>query len=87
MEGIIPALTSQSESAKQGFRHLQYPSYFGNVLVVFKVLGALTLIIPQIPKRYKDAAYAGFVFNFIFASVSQFAIDGVNFQSFFPPIF
>ena len=87
MEGLMPALTSQSELAKEGIRHLQYPQYFGNALVVFKVLGALTLIIPQVPQRIKEWAYAGFAFDFIFASISHFAIDGMNFQSVFPLLF
>ena len=87
MEGVIPAFTSQSELAKEGIRHLQYPPYFGNALVVFKVLGALILIIPQIPKRFKELAYAGFLFDFLFAAISHFAIDGMDFQSFFPLIF
>lgn len=38
MEGILPAFTSQTELAKEGIRHLGYPEYFGNALVVFKVL-------------------------------------------------
>jgi DoxX-like family len=87
MEGVIPAFTSQTELAKEGIRHLGYPPYFGNALVVFKVLGALTLVIPQVLKRLKEFAYAGFTFNFLFASISHFAIDGMNFQSFFPLIF
>lgn len=87
MEGLIPAFTSQTELAKEGIRHLGYPEYFGNALIVFKVLGALSLIIPQMPKRVKEWAYAGFAFDFIFASISHFAIDGMNFQSFFPLIF
>ena len=87
MEGVMPAFTSQTELAKEGIRHLQYPEYFGNALVVFKVLGALALIIPQVPKRIKEWAYAGFAYDFIFASISYFAIDGVGFQSFFPLIF
>ena len=86
MEGVMPALTSQTELAKEGIRHLGYPEYFGNALVVFKVLGALTLIIPQVPARIKEWAYAGFTFNFIFASISHFAVDGMDFQSFFPLI-
>ncbi|HRE50378.1 MAG TPA: DoxX family protein [Flavitalea sp.] len=86
-EGVMPALTSQTELAKEGIRHLGYPEYFGNALVVFKVLGSLILIIPQVPKRLKELAYAGFLFDFIFASISHFAVDGINFQSFFPLIF
>ena len=86
-EGVIPALTSQTEPAKEGIRHLGYPAYFGNALVVFKVLGTLTLIIPQIPKRIKEWAYAGFAFDFLFASISYFAVEGIVFLSFFPLIF
>ena len=87
MEGVLPALTSQSKMAKEGIRHLGYPEYFGNALVVFKILGVLVLLIPQIPARLKEWAYAGFAFDFIFASISHFAVDGMDFQSFFPLIF
>ena len=85
-EGAMPALTSQSELAKEGIRHLGYPEYFGNALVVFKVLGVLALVIPQVPNRVKEWAYAGFAFDFIFASISHFAVDGIDFQGFFPLI-
>ncbi|MEN2413263.1 DoxX family protein [Flavobacterium mesophilum] len=85
-EGVMPALTSQTELAKEGIRHLGYPEYFGNALVVFKILGVLALVIPQVPKNVKEWAYAGFGFDFIFASISHFAVDGMNFQSFFPLI-
>jgi len=85
-EGVMPALTSQTELAKEGIRHLGYPEYFGNALVVFKVLGSLILIIPQLPKRVKEWAYAGFAFDFIFASISHTAVDGFTFNSIFPLI-
>jgi hypothetical protein len=83
-EGVMPVLTSQTELAKEGIRHLGYPEYFGNALVVFKVLGVLALVIPQIPKRVKEWAYAGFAFDFIFASISHGAVDGMNVQTIFP---
>lgn len=86
-EGVMPALTSQTELAKEGIKHLGYPEYFGNALVVFKILGVLVLIIPQIPKNVKEWAYAGFGFDFIFAAISHCSVDGVGFQSFFPLIF
>lgn len=86
-EGVMPALTSQTELAKEGIRHLGYPEYFGNALVVFKILGVLALVIPQVPKRVKEWAYAGFAFDFIFASISHGAVDGVNVQTFFPLVF
>lgn len=88
MEGVLPALTSQTELAKEGIRHLGYPVYFGNMLVVFKVAGALALLLPPVPARVKEWAYAGFAFDFIAAAVSHGATDGFgNFQTFFPLIF
>lgn len=87
MEGVMPALTSQTELAKEGIRHLQYPIYFGNALVVFKVIGTLVLIVPYVPRYVKEWAYAGFGFVFLFASISHMAIDGLNFQSIMPLIF
>lgn len=87
MEGIMPALTSQSKMAKDGIAHLGYPEYFGTALAVFKVLGALALILPVISKRIKEWAYAGFAFDFIFASISYFCVDGVGVPAFFPLIF
>ena len=86
-EGVIPAFTSQTEMAKEGLRHLGYPGYFGNALVVFKILGVLALVIPQVPKNVKEWAYAGFGFDFIFAAISHYAVDGLDIQSFFPLLF
>jgi hypothetical protein len=83
-EGVMPALTSQTKLAKEGIKHLGYPEYFGDALVIFKVLGVLALIIPKVPTRIKEWAYAGFAFDFIFAAISHGAVDGINFQTFFP---
>ena len=85
-EGVMPALTSQTELAKEGIRHLGYPAYFGVMLTVFKVLGALALIIPQIPSRIKEWAYAGFTFNFIAAFISNWVVDGFSGLTLFPLI-
>ena len=83
-QGLMPALTSQTEMAKEGISHLGYPAYFGVALTVFKVLGSLVLIVPQVPKTLKEWAYAGFVFDFIFAAISLFAVDGFNGETFIP---
>lgn len=76
MEGVMPGLTFQTEMAKQGIAHLGYPEYFGVMLAMFKVLGALALAIPQVPVRVKEWAYAGFGIDFIAAFVSIWAVDG-----------
>lgn len=86
IEGVMPLLTSTSELAKEGIRHLGYPEYFGNALVVFKILGVLALVIPRVPARLKEWAYAGFAFNFTFATISHATVDGINGQTFFPVV-
>lgn len=85
-EGVMPALFSQTEDAKEGIRHLGYPDYFGNALVVFKVVGTIILMVPKFPKRVKEWAYAGFAFDFVFASISYLCVDGPGFFAFFPLI-
>ena len=77
-QGVMPALTGHTEMAKEGIRHLGYPEYFGVALTICKVFGSLALIIPQIPKRVKEWAYAGFAFDFIFAVISNWAVDGFS---------
>jgi hypothetical protein len=85
-EGVMPALTSHTELAREGIRHLGYPEYFGTMFMVFKVLGALALIIPQIPSRVKEWAYAGFAIDFISAFVSIWVVDGLSIMATFPII-
>ena len=85
-EGVMPALTSQTELAKEGIRHLGYPEYFGILLTAFKIAGSLALVIPKIPSRIKEWAYAGFAFDFISACVSHWVIDGFGGQTVFPLI-
>ncbi len=86
-EGVMPALFSNSEMAKEGMRHLGYPEYFGFMLTVFKVLGALALVIPAVSSRIKEWAYAGFTFDFLAAAVSHWAVDGLGAEAVFPLVF
>ncbi|HEV8284300.1 MAG TPA: DoxX family protein [Chitinophagaceae bacterium] len=85
-EGIIPVLSFQTELAKEGIRHLGYPDYFGVMLVGFRVVGVVILIFPQVPARIKEWAYAGFVIEFLSASISYLVVDGLGFYSFLPII-
>jgi hypothetical protein len=86
-EGVIPALTSHTQVAVEGIKHLGYPDYFRVLLMVFKVAGALVLIIPAFKGRYKEWAYAGFGINFIAAAVSHTVVDGFGGQTIFPLAF
>lgn len=86
-EGVLVAFTSQSEMAVQGITSLGYPVYFGTMLAVFKVLGSLALIIPKIPRRIKEWAYAGFMIDFIGALVSIVVVYGFGIMVILPIVF
>lgn len=54
-----------------GFKHLGFSDSFRYELAIAKVLGALVLLIPQIPVRIKEWAYAGFGITFISATIAH----------------
>jgi type II secretory pathway component PulF len=87
MDGVMPALTSNTELARQGISHLGYPDYFRVMLTFFKVTGAMVLILPIFKARYKEWAYVGFAITFICASVSHWSVDGFGVNAIFPLVF
>lgn len=74
-EGVMPLFFVGSSEMQAGMAHLGYPAYFGIWLVVFKVIGGLLLVIPQVPARMKEWAYAGFTFDFVWALISHLNVD------------
>lgn len=85
-EGVMPALTSQSQMSIDGFTSLGYPVYFVTVLTVFKVLGSIVLIVPAFKGRYKEWAYAGFGIDFICAFISLVVVAGFNATALLPVV-
>src|SRR6266852_835225 len=59
---------------KGAFAHLGFPDYFRIELTVAKALGVLALLIPSIPSKAKEFAYAGFAITLISASIAHFSI-------------
>lgn len=86
-DGVMPALTSHTQLAIEGIRHLGYPDYFRIQLAVFKSIGALILILPMVPPRVKEWAYAGFGITCISAFIGHWAVDGFGVQTLFPLVF
>lgn len=61
------------------FAHLGFPNYFKIELTVAKILGVLALLIPAVPVKIKEFAYAGFAITLVSASVAHFGRgDGRN---------
>jgi uncharacterized membrane protein YphA (DoxX/SURF4 family) len=85
-QGLMPILTSHMPESKEAMSHLGYPAYFPLMLAIFKLFGGLSLIIPQIPAKVKEWAYAGFGIDFIAAFVSIAAVGGLGTDLLFPTI-
>ena len=86
-EGVLTALTFRMSFAQQGITGLGYPVYFGTILVMFKVLGGLALVIPQVNPRIKEWAFAGFGIDFICAFISIVVVTGFTPIALGPVIF
>src|SRR5713101_10212467 len=65
-----------SPQAIQGFAHVGYPQHLRIILGIAKLLGAIALVVPGLPKL-KEWAYAGFTFAWLSAFVAHYlAKDG-----------
>ena len=69
--GGVMDLTA-SPDVVAGLAHLGYPAYLAPLLGVWKVLGAVAVVVPGFP-RIKEWAYAGMFFDLTGASVSHAA--------------
>ncbi|PYX95473.1 MAG: DoxX family protein [Acidobacteria bacterium] len=72
------AYLTKSPQAVQGFAHVGYPQQLRVLLGIAKLLGAIALVVPGLPKL-KEWAYAGFTFAWIAACVAHYlAKDGAE---------
>jgi putative oxidoreductase len=60
-----------SYSHADALRLLGFPDYFRIELVIAKIVGAITLLIPQTPERVKEWIYAGFCIAMISALIAH----------------
>ncbi len=72
MIGGVLNLT-QSDQVVTVMNHLGYPLYFASILGMWKLLGAVAIVIPRFP-RLKEWAYGGFFFNLTAAAASHTAV-------------
>ena len=55
----------------EGFRHLGFPDYFRIELAWAKIIAVLALLIPQVPLKIKEWAYAGVAIVYVSASIAH----------------
>ncbi len=58
---------------KAAFVHLGFPGYFRVELAIAKIIGAMVLIVPGVPKILKQFAYFGFALTFVSAFIAHTA--------------
>lgn len=63
----------------EAFARLGFPAYFRIELSWAKLAGVAALLIPMVPARLKEWAYAGFAITLVSALIAHFAVgDGVE---------
>lgn len=61
------------------FRHLGFPGYFRVELSWAKLAGIAALLVPVVPARMKEWAYAGFAITLVSALIAHLAVgDGAQ---------
>ncbi len=59
------------------FAHLGFPDYFRIELSILKFAGLVAIVLPMVPHRVKEWAYAGFAFTLVSAIIAHLAVgDG-----------
>jgi len=56
------------------FAHMGFPGYFRVELATLKLVGLVALLVPTIPARLKEWAYAGFAITLLSALIAHFAV-------------
>jgi hypothetical protein len=76
-EALMPlgTLLFAHEYFNAGTKPLGYPDYFAYALIICKILGATAIMLPKLPSKLREWAYAGLTFNLIFAIISHIVVD------------
>jgi hypothetical protein len=63
----------------EAFAHLGFPAYFRIELSWAKFAGVAALLVPMVPARLKEWAYAGFAITLVSALIAHLAVgDAIN---------
>jgi hypothetical protein len=76
-EALMPlgTLLFAHEYFNAGTKPLGYPDYFAYALIICKAIGATAIMIPALPAKLREWAYAGLTFNLLFAVISHVVVD------------
>jgi hypothetical protein len=70
----IGGLTLDQQAVAYLHDHLGYPIYFIQWISVFKIIGAVAILLPMVPTRVKEWAYFGFFIDLVTGAYSFYAV-------------
>jgi hypothetical protein len=70
----LSAVQMNSEMAIEGSKHVLIPRYLSIEISIGQLIGLVLLIVPAIPKRFKEWAYVGFGIMYISGLVGHLAV-------------
>ena len=70
----LSAVQMNSEMAIEGSKHVLIPRYLSIEISIGQLIGLVLLIVPAVPKRFKEWAYVGFGIMYISALVAHIAV-------------
>lgn len=70
----LGAIQMNSKMAIDGANHLLIPRYLGIEVSIGQLIGLVLLIVPAVPKRFKEWAYVGFGIMYITAFIAHLAV-------------
>jgi hypothetical protein len=70
----LGAVQMNSQMAIDGANHLLIPRYLGLEVSIGQLIGLVLLIVPAVPKRFKEWAYVGFGIMYLTALVAHIAV-------------
>lgn len=60
------------------FQHLGLPTWFKVELTIAKLLGVIALLVPAVPHRIRELAYAGFGLTLISAAIAHLSVGDAH---------
>lgn len=70
----IGGITLHEQAVAMLHDHLGYPLYFIQWISVFKIIGAVAILLPVLPARVKEWAYFGFFIDLVTGMFSFIAV-------------
>ena len=70
----LGAVQMNSQMAIDGASHLLIPRYLALEVSIGQLIGLVLLIVPAVPKRFKEWAYVGFGIMYLTALVAHIAV-------------